>query len=660
MDEWTQGALLGILGAIGAVLLTWYTIDRAVGRGPPLVPFDLAIQPTITNNQDNEDGEDEEVYKCGWLYLRSHLECPVQYNPANLLSVMKRSGSYGPEGSEGIFFAVIQDGCILSLYESEEQSDTLGDILLRECTVELVDGQTGECDVFLDEMYSRDTPIRLSSKTDGAVWRGTERQVFLWFPTGYDKEDWLSALRQATDNKSPKKRQLLKKSYSFGGFEESHAAIQRNAGDEATAALFNGLIARILPQALTAPWVKRFMAVGFGRKQATQWRPSVLSPLTLLNLDLSRVKPPLIKNGVLHALTKEGELIGSVDICFPGTVILEATCQISLNTPSPSNNNGGSRASKDGNAEASKPFSSWFPSLVIPVHLRVTCKSLSGRAHLRIKSPPSDRIWMGFYEMPLLQLDIQPTVHSTAVNIAWVKSLLAKQLETSLRETLVLPAMEQLAVIGQWHCVNEGGQDVILTEMPTTNTINDDGGNAFPAQTPSDLLTAFWEGDRRIFGQPLQQQCPLKRSLSACELRAKISLIHKCITNDGADGDKTVNGELNSSSFSEQLVQDKLRLGRRRQSSLQPLKPLLDSNSSNVQPQNTGNVATNLMSSVGGALKRSVSKRIAKIMASVNTRIDPKKIKCNVAVETTITDESVASFTPAQSSRKHSFSMHSA
>lgn len=69
-----------------------------------------------------------------------------------------------------------------------------------------------------------------------------------------------------------------------------------------------------------------------------------------------------------------------------------------------------------------------------------------------MKAPPTDRLWVGFYKLPDLELDISPLVHSTSVKWSVVTSLIERQMQEALVEYVVLPNMDDIllppAIVG--------------------------------------------------------------------------------------------------------------------------------------------------------------------------------------------------------------------
>lgn len=83
--------------------------------------------------------------------------------------------------------------------------------------------------------------------------------------------------------------------------------------------------------------------------------------------------------------------------------------------------------------------------LVVPIVLALCVRELSGRVMIRVKPPPSDRIWYGFYRLPKLSLTVEPVVSARAITWSLIHTLIMKRIHEALHETIVLPNMDDIA-----------------------------------------------------------------------------------------------------------------------------------------------------------------------------------------------------------------------
>jgi len=78
----------------------------------------------------------------------------------------------------------------------------------------------------------------------------------------------------------------------------------------------------------------------------------------------------------------------------------------------------------------------------IPIELAATVKSIRGVLVLCIKPAPSERIWYAFDTMPEVDLVIEPVVYETQISLSMVTNFIKNKLLDSLKESLVMPYMD--------------------------------------------------------------------------------------------------------------------------------------------------------------------------------------------------------------------------
>lgn len=93
----------------------------------------------------------------------------------------------------------------------------------------------------------------------------------------------------------------------------------------------------------------------------------------------------------------------------------------------------------------------------IPVELAATLRQLKGDIILRIKPAPSERIWYSFESMPEVDLHIEPAVYDTHISLSMVTKFIRSKILDSLRESLVMPYMDDLCFYDTTSCFYRGG-----------------------------------------------------------------------------------------------------------------------------------------------------------------------------------------------------------
>lgn len=178
----------------------------------------------------------------------------------------------------------------------------------------------------------------------------------------------------------------------------------------------NAIVGRVFYNVFRSADVERNLRLKIEKRLRAVERPFFLGKLKLVSVTGGH-SLPLFNNGTLHSLSAEGELLASVGIFYPGGFRLTIASELLV-----------------GNL------------LAVPFVMSVYIKHLSGRVLLRIKAPPSDRLWYGFHEQPKLDIEVEPVVSSQAVTWSIVRSGIAQLLSQIISEFMVLPYMDDIPI----------------------------------------------------------------------------------------------------------------------------------------------------------------------------------------------------------------------
>ncbi|OCF40198.1 hypothetical protein I317_06023 [Kwoniella heveanensis CBS 569] len=117
-------------------------------------------------------------------------------------------------------------------------------------------------------------------------------------------------------------------------------------------------------------------------------------------------------------------------------------------------------------AKSSKPDSQLRITIetqvVRPIRFRavlaVVVKSLEGNVLIHMKKPPSNRIWWGFTTMPEIDVEIKPVISGRSLqSLAPVIAFMEKHMRDQIRDSIVLPNMDDLAIFDTSHLTVRGG-----------------------------------------------------------------------------------------------------------------------------------------------------------------------------------------------------------
>jgi hypothetical protein len=73
-----------------------------------------------------------------------------------------------------------------------------------------------------------------------------------------------------------------------------------------------------------------------------------------------------------------------------------------------------------------------YKQVTVNIMVEARLKTLEGNVLLRIKEPPSNRIWWGFTSAPKLEVEIRPVVQDRKLNL----SVVLNQLDSLLRRVV--------------------------------------------------------------------------------------------------------------------------------------------------------------------------------------------------------------------------------
>lgn len=322
----------------------------------------------------------------------------------------------------------------LFLYEGEDQLQCAGVAVIAGCKIDLYPHS-----LLLDEIYKRDFPLRLIS-TSTTLFDGAKK-LYLYAANPSEKEDWLFALRQGALETciNPGPEGDVNDSQSTVSFNAKVTAAIRNDPKLADAIFMerlnryvrmptmdtstqwlNAIAGRLFFNMFRSNDLERFFRKKFERKAATIPKPFFLGDLVLKSVFAGQ-SLPMFSRGQLHSVTNEGELLVSIDVMYPGGLRMQIETEIRWDIP---------RVKK----------------IIVPIVMSIHVRRMLGRVLLRIKPPPSDRLWVGFYAPPALEIDIEPVVSSKAITWSVVKTGIMKHIHDTMNDAVVLPNMDDLTI----------------------------------------------------------------------------------------------------------------------------------------------------------------------------------------------------------------------
>jgi len=169
----------------------------------------------------------------------------------------------------------------------------------------------------------------------------------------------------------------------------------------------NALIGRIFLATYQTKHLEEIFIKKITKKIARVNRPAFLSDIKVQRVSVG-TQAPIFTQPRLKELSAAGEFAADVNISYNGGFKMEIATVATLQL--------GSR----------------FKPRQVSISMAVTIKKLEGKLLLRIKKPPSNRIWVGFYERPTIEMSIEPIVSSRQITYTMV----LRAIESRIREAV--------------------------------------------------------------------------------------------------------------------------------------------------------------------------------------------------------------------------------
>ncbi|KAI9819215.1 MAG: hypothetical protein M1827_007371 [Pycnora praestabilis] len=331
-------------------------------------------------------------------------------------SIFDRNKASNIEGSKlvkkarNVFFVVLRHGHLM-LYDDSEQLEVRHVISLEHHDVRIDAG--GE-KIPEGELWIKRNAICLSRKRVTTDDTSISKPFYLFSENCSEKEDFYFALLQNQERKpnasvSPPTPQQFDVKHIISLVQRLHSS-----EEHLQSRWINGLVGRLFLALYQSPEVEQYIRTKITKKIARVKKPAFLSDIVLQKIDMGE-GAPYITNPRLKDLTVDGDCCAEADVTYSGNFRLEiaATARIEL----------GSR----------------FKAREVDLVLAAVLKKLEGHVLIRIKPPPSNRIWMTFETMPKIDMAISPIVSSRQITYNIILRAIESRIREVIAETVVLP-----------------------------------------------------------------------------------------------------------------------------------------------------------------------------------------------------------------------------
>lgn len=294
---------------------------------------------------------------------------------------------------------------LLFIYSSDKREHCDGVVsLANDCIVTLLPET-----LLVEELFCKQYPIRITNHLTPII--GSSHTCYIYAVNCSEKEDWYTAFSGACRDKSF----IKSHKYHIPTFESHIKDIQSPLLDQGSQ-WFNALLIRMFINSCMSINFEKMILEKLNRKTSRLRKPFFVGDVIVKQVELG-TNIPLLSKCQLHSFEFSGEVNVSADILYTGgfQVVITTTARLELPKMKP---------------------------IIIPLLLSILVQRISGRILLRIKAPPTDRIWIGFYELPNMHLKIDPIISTKSISLAMVNSIIQKRIEDIVLEYMVLPNMD--------------------------------------------------------------------------------------------------------------------------------------------------------------------------------------------------------------------------
>ncbi|CAD0109787.1 unnamed protein product [Aureobasidium uvarum] len=320
----------------------------------------------------------------------------------------KRDGK-AVKKARNVFYVVLRHGHLM-LYDDSEQVEVRHVISLAYHDIDVYAG--GE-PVPEGDLWIKRNCIRLTRKPLVGETAPSSKPFHFFSDNCSEKEDFYHALLHTQSNIINTDPPPLPRKFETPDIIKLVQNLHSSDAD-AHSRWINGIVGRIFLAMYKTKDIENFIRAKINKKISRVPKPNLIASIDIMDIYMGD-SAPIISNPRLKELTVNGDMTIELDVRYNGGFKIEmgAVARIDLGTR----------------------FKAREVSLIMAGEL----KKLSGHLLIRVKPPPSNRIWITFETMPQIEMSIQPIVSSRQITYGVILRAIESRIREVIGETIVLP-----------------------------------------------------------------------------------------------------------------------------------------------------------------------------------------------------------------------------
>ena len=349
-----------------------------------------------------------------------------------------------------VFYITLRHGHLI-LFDDNEQLEVRHVISLNHHDVSIYGGGN---EIPEGELWIKRNAICLTRKPNVGDVTSTSKPFYLFSENCSDKEDFYFALLQNQERRAGEHTPTPQQ-YAV---EDIISLVKRlhSSEEQLQTRWINALVGRLFLAMYKTQEIEDYIRLKITKKIARVKKPAFLSGIILRKIDLGEAAP-YITNPRLKDLTVDGNCCVEADFKYNGNFRLEiaATARIDLGTR--------------------------FKAREVNLVLAVVIKKFEGHVLVRLKPPPSNRVWISFEKMPNIEMAIEPIISSRQITYGIILRAIESRIREVIAETLVLPHWDDSPFTNTLHQRFRGG--IWIDDQNHSQNIPD---TAIPDEEPED------------------------------------------------------------------------------------------------------------------------------------------------------------------------------